>query len=126
GTQAVNDEIATVVVDEIPISVAHDVTLRPARLLDRDGLSLPDALTRIGIETTQLAVAAQAIDVVTLNHRRADHRVQSVGLYFAVALALPQNASSRPVDIQRQHERSVVEAGNQQARAALEHGGARR
>src|SRR6476619_582596 len=113
--EAGDDEIAPVVVDEKAIAVTHDVTLRPARLLDRDSLRLPDTLTGICIEAAQLAETAQAIEVVPLNHRRADHRMQSVGLDFAVALALPQDASCWTVVLERQHERSVIEARHEQA-----------
>src|SRR5204863_178203 len=99
-------------------AVADDAARGPARPLLRHRLRLPDALTALRDETAELAVAADAVDVVADDHRGGGGRVQPVGLNLALALSLPDHRRRRLLVVELQHQRTVVEVGEEQHVAA--------
>src|SRR5437667_134534 len=80
-----DDQLAAIVVDEITVAVAHQEARRPPGLLLGRLESLPNALARFDVEAAQLAVAADAVDVIALDYRRGHQRVQAIGLDLALA-----------------------------------------
>ena len=76
---------------------------------------LPEALAGAGVETTELAVTADAVDVVARDDRSADERMQSVGIDFAGAVALPYEVGERAAGVQLEEARSFVEGRHEQA-----------
>src|SRR5262249_44363624 len=84
-------QLAAVVVDEIAVAMTDDETGDPPSPLPGDLLCLPHPLAGLGPDATELTVAADAVDVVAVDHRRGDHGVQAVGLNLALALALPEH-----------------------------------
>jgi len=60
----------------------------PARL-GRGLEAFPDTLAGLRIKAAELAITVDAIDVVALEIRRADDRVQAVGVLLVAALARP-------------------------------------
>src|SRR6266849_6751666 len=90
GIRLHDDELAAIVVDEQPIAIAHDEPGGPAGPLPGHRLGFPQTLAGRRPQTPELAVAADAVDVIADDHRRRDRRVQAVGLNLVVGLALPQ------------------------------------
>src|SRR5712691_1589702 len=80
GIRLHDDELAAIVVDEQPITVAHDEPRGPAGPLLGHRLRFPQTLSGRRPQTPELAVAADAVDSITDDHRRRDRRVQAVGL----------------------------------------------
>src|SRR5204863_3432630 len=84
-------QVASVIVDKETVAVPHDETGCPSCFFLSQLQALPNAFTRAGIQTSQLTVATDTINVVTYNYRSGDERVQTVGVGFAATLASPQH-----------------------------------
>src|SRR5581483_4014157 len=78
-----DNQVAAIVVYEKAIAVPHHVARGPARLLSGDLLGLPHALARARVQAAQLAVAADAVDIIADNRGRRNQRVQTVGVDLA-------------------------------------------
>src|SRR5712692_3902497 len=90
-----DDQLAPVIVDEVPIAIAHDESGSPASLLLSHIQSLPHALSGLQVQAAELSVAADAIDIVTVDHRSVDYGMQTIGVDLAVALSLPKHSGFR-------------------------------
>ena len=106
--------------------MAHEERGPPARLRGHL-VAHPETLARPRVQAPQLAVAADAVDVVADDERRGDQRVQAVGLvrHLAAGAALPQHRGGGPVLVEPHHHRAVVELRHQQVVAAPHRGGDR-
>ena len=112
--QSPDHQLATVVADEHPVAILHDVRRCPARPLDGDRLCLPYPFTRGYPQAAQLSVAARAIQVVPHDDRSADDGVESIGRDLAVALPLPDHPGGRGLVVKLRQHRAGVEVGHQQ------------
>ena len=88
----------------------------PARLLAaaRRREILPDPLAGIHPQTPQLPVAAHAVYVPLLDERRRHDAVEFVGVFLAVAIALPRQRGGRFVLGEFHHHRPVVKCCHKQ------------
>jgi len=62
---------------------------------------LPDPLASIGLETTQLAIAANAVDVAVLEKRSAYDGVEVCGVIFAGLFCAPDLSGARLAESSR-------------------------
>src|SRR5690606_38363772 len=100
--------------DLAPVGQVGDEKRVPPAPLPGRRAGLPQALAGRGVQATQLAVAADAVDVRAVENRRAHDRVQPVGVDLAVALALPDDLGTAALGENLQHQRPVVQGGDEQ------------
>src|SRR5258708_1880874 len=72
-----DDQLATVIIDEVPVAIAHNESGSPASLLLSHIQSLPHALSGLQVQTPKLSVAADAVDIVPVDHRSVDDGMQT-------------------------------------------------
>src|ERR1017187_7686397 len=92
GSEPGDDQITLFIEQEKTVLILDNEGVGPARFLAVGGggaEGFPKPLSAGGLEAAQLAVAANAVDISVLQERRAQGAVQSVGILFAHALALP-------------------------------------
>src|SRR5262249_34914147 len=99
--------------------VKHDKAVLHSHHVDRAPagfghglLVLPDALSGVGVEAAELAIAIDSIDVVTIEDRGSDHTVKALCALFVGADRAPQTRGGGLagfVRLEPQHQRAVVE-----------------
>ena len=114
-----DDQIAVVVVHEVAVAMLHDGGATPAGLRGHLGAH-PEPFARPRIQPSQLAVAADAIDMVADDERRGDHGVQPVGLVRKAVAArpLPEHGRLRAIGAEPHHHRPMIELRHEQVISA--------
>ena len=115
-----------VVGHEPAVAVADEVGGRPS-VLGVHAVALPQPLAGRGVDASQLAVAADAVEVVAGDDRRRENRVQGIGLIRQLAAVAPppQHPRRRPVRVEGQHHRAVEELADHEVAPAAHRRGDR-
>ena len=79
-----------------------------------DGQILPDPIAARRLEAAEFAVAVDPVEIIAVEQRRADNRVERVGLLLGGASAPPDFLHRQLVGQQSQHQRAVEEAGDEE------------
>ena len=111
GRESGEHEFSLVVEEEMAALVLHGEGIPEERLLPADQRErFPAAISRGGVETPQLAHAAQAVDVATANHRCPEDRMQAfteVAHLRASTIPHDLRGGGRALDLK--HQRALVE-----------------
>ena len=114
GTQLGDDQIALLVMDEVSVLMWNQECVPPARFAGRP-VCLPQPLPVRGVETTQLTIAANAVDILAVEDGGRNNRVQAVGVDFAVAVPLPHDLGALSISRDLDHPRAVVKRRDEDA-----------
>lgn len=76
--------------------------------------SFPEPLARIGFKTTQLAIAANAIDVILLQERGAHDGIEMCGVALASFVGSPNGGGAWVSGIQPQHHCTIIKASHEE------------
>src|SRR5262245_28852285 len=89
-----DDQLTPIVIYQKPVAIPpHDKPAGPSSFLPANLHSFPDTLAGFQVETSELPVAADAINVTSNDYRGVDHRMQTVGIDLTLALTLPDHFS---------------------------------
>ena len=125
-----DDEVAFFIEEKGALAVLHNERVAPPLGFARGRFErFPEAITRVGLQTPELPVAARTVNVSVFYQGSAHHAVKAVGIFLADLLTLPDDR--RFVGANAQHQRAVVKRGEEKriaefARAGDGHSGTNR
>lgn len=116
GAELCDDEVAFFVEEEEAVAVFYDEGIGPTHfffVVGGDFHGFPDALTGVGFQAAELAVAAGAVDVAVFKKWSAHGAMQGVGIFFTYLFALPEERGVGFIRRETKHHGAVVEAGEE-------------